>query len=219
VLKPALPPEVFPRRADLYAIGVTGNIATGKSTVDAMLAAKGAIVVDADAVVRDLERAGQPVLRQIVDRFGPHTLDARGELDRAGLARMVFGSPEALRDLELIVHPAVRAEVKRRIIEAPPRSVLAIDAVKLIESGMADACDTIWAVTAGEDQQIKRLAEQRSMSGQDALQRLRAQPDPEDKVRRADVVIDNSASLEALRRQVDDAWDRTAGAWLSGLRA
>jgi dephospho-CoA kinase len=212
-------PEVWPKRDDIYAIGITGNIATGKSVVDAMLAAKGAQVMDADQVTRDLQRPGQPVLRAIVERFGPGVLTASGELDRAKLGQIVFSHPEALRDLELLVHPRVREEERRRLMAAEPGSVLVIDAIKLIESGMADACDSVWAVTAPFDQQLQRLQRQRGMPAELAEQRIRAQPPQELKAQRADVVISNAGSLEDTQRQVDAAWEKTAGAWLTGHRA
>jgi dephospho-CoA kinase len=211
-------PEVWPKRPDLYVIGVTGNIATGKSTVDAMLAAKGAHVLDADQVTRDLQRKGTPVWQRIVERFGRDILAPDGELDRAKLGQLVFGDPAALRDLELIVHPAVREEEKRRIREAAPGGVLAIDAIKLFESGMAGSCDSVWVVTAQPDQQLERLQRQRGLSADDAWQRIRAQPPQEDKAARAQVVIDNSRALHETQRQVDEAWDRTAGAWLRATR-
>jgi dephospho-CoA kinase len=207
-------PEVWPTRADLYLIGITGNIATGKSTVDAMLAAKGADVVDADGLVHQLQRQGEPVWQRIVKRFGREILGPDGELDRAKLGQLVFGDALALRDLELIVHPAVRAETKRRMATAPAGSVLVLDAIKLYESGMAGACNTVWAVTAPAEQRFARLQTQRAMATEVAWQRIRAQPAQEDKASRAGVVIDNGGRLEDTQRQVDEAWDATAGAWL-----
>lgn len=181
-----------------------------------MLEAKGAEVLDADRVVHDLQRQGQPVWQAIVDRFGRKVLTAEGELDRPKLGELVFGDPQALKDLELIVHPAVRDEEKRRIREAAPGAVLAIDAIKLFESGMADACNTVWTITAPAEQQVERLKRQRAMAEDIAWQRIRAQPPQEEKAARADVVIDNSGTVEDTRRQVEAAWARTAGAWLAG---
>jgi dephospho-CoA kinase len=198
----------------VYLIGISGNIATGKSTIDAMLAAKGAQVLDADAVTRHLQRKDEPVWQRIVERFGRDILGPDGELDRAKLGQLVFADPVALRDLELIVHPVVRDEEKRRIAEAQPGSVLAIDAIKLFESGMADACNTVWVVTAAPERQLERLQRQRGLATEVAWQRIRAQPPQEDKVRRAGVVIRNDGSLDETRRQVDEAWERTVGAWL-----
>lgn len=192
-------------------IGVTGNIAAGKSTVDAMLAAKGALVIDADRIVHDVERKAEPAWQAIVDRFGGDILGADGELDRAKLGHLVFGDPIALRDLELIVHPAVRLAVRRRLDEALAGSVVVIDAVKLIESGMAGACDSVWVVTAAPEQQFQRLLSQRAMATESAWQRIRAQAPQREKVAQADVVIDNGGSLGVTQHQVDAAWQRTAG--------
>jgi dephospho-CoA kinase len=209
-------PEVWPRRDDIFLIGITGNIATGKSTIDAMLAAKGAAVLDSDGLVYELQRPGQPVLERIVERFGREILTESGELDRPRLGQLVFGNPEALRGLELIVHPAVRAENKRRMLAAPAGSVLVWDAIKLYESGMADACNTVWAVTAPADQQFERLQRSRGMATETAWQRIRAQPPQEEKAARADFVIDNGGSLDDTQRQVDAAWRQTAEVWLAG---
>lgn len=207
-------PDAWPKRHDIYAIGITGNIATGKSVVDAMLAAKGAEVMDADQVTRDLQQPGQPVLRAIVERFGSELLTPDGELDRPKLGQIVFSDANALQELEVLVHPAVREEERRRLAAAKPGSVLVIDAIKLIESGMADSCDSVWAVTAAKEQQLERLRSQRGMPSAIAEQRICAQPPQEEKVRRADVVIRNDGPLAATQGQVDEAWEITAGAWL-----
>jgi len=175
-----------------------------------MLAEKRAQVMDADQVVFELERAGQPVWQAIVERFGRQVLLEDGELDRAGLGRIVFGDSQALRDLELIVHPAVRQEIRRQLADAPSGGILVLDAIKLIESGMAEACNSVWAVTAPEQQQIERLL-QRGLSSETAWQRVQAQGPQAEKVARADQVIDNSGSLARTQRQVEDAWQRTAG--------
>jgi len=209
-----LTPEVWPTRPDVYVIGITGNIATGKSTIDAMLAAKGAQVLDADAVTRDLQRKGDPVWQRIMDRFGRDVLAPDDELDRAKLGQLVFSDPAALRDLELIVHPAVRDAEKRWLAAAPPASLLAVDAIKLFESGMADSCNSVWVVTAQPEQQLERLKAQRAMADDLAWQRIMGQPPQEEKARRADIVIRNDGSLEETQRQVDAAWEKTAGAWL-----
>lgn len=208
-------PEEWPRRRDVYLIGMTGNIATGKSTVDAMLAAKGAEVLDADRVVHDLQRKGQPAWQRIVARFGQDVLTPQGELDRAKLGKIVFSDAAALQDLELIIHPAVRDEERRRILEAPSGTVLVVDAIKLFESGMAAACNTVWAVTAPAEAQLQRLQRQRGMAEDLARQRINAQLPQEEKAGRADVVIDNSGTLEQTQAQIDRAWTATAGAWLA----
>ena len=166
-------------------------------------------------MVHELQRQGQPAWQRIVERFGPEVLAPDGELDRPKLGQIVFGDPAALRDLELILHPAVRQEVKRRILEADAGSVLALDAIKLLESGMGTACHTVWAVLAPAEQQLTRLQAQRGMPAETARQRIQAQPPQEEKAARADVVIDNSGTLQDVQHQVAEAWEKTAGNWLA----
>src|SRR5512143_1880940 len=146
-----------------YLIGLTGNIATGKSTVAQMLEDLGATVIDADALVHELQRKGTPVFDDIVAAFGPGILDRAGEIDRKALGSIVFADPEKLRVLENIVHPAVLIESARRITEAPT-SIVVYEAIKLIEAGRAEMCNALWVVTAGSDVQLQRLMRDRHMS-------------------------------------------------------
>ena len=211
-----------------YLIGLTGNIACGKSSVLAMLAELGARVIDADRVTHDLQRPGEPVYAAIVAEFGPGVLTAPGgPIDRRALGAIVFADPAALRRLEQIVHPAVHArieawlkevedrgsriedrEIESRSSILDPRSsnVAVIDAIKLLESGWKPLCDAIWVVTCTPEQQIERLTATRGMSEAEARARLAAQPPQADKIAQADVVIDNSGTLEQTRRQVEAAW-------------
>ena len=184
-----------------YLIGLTGNIATGKSTVAKILEELGATVIDADALVHELQRQGMPVFDDIVAAFGPGILDRAGEIDRKALGAIVFADPEKLHMLESIVHPAVLIESARRIMEAPT-PVVVYEAIKLIEAGRAEMCDALWVVTARSDVQLQRLMRDRHMSEVEALQRIEAQPPQSEKIKRAAVVVDNSGSLEETRRQV-----------------
>lgn len=186
-------------------IGLTGNIATGKSTVAAMLADLGAEVIDADEVAHEVMRAGFPVHSQIVAAFGSQVLAPDGEIDRKRLGAIVFADPAALARLEEIVHPAVIAEVGRCIAASTAPAVV-IEAIKLIESGMADGCDSVWVTTCEPRQQVHRLMGGRKMSHAEAQQRVRAQPPPEAKTARADVVIDTSGTLAQTQAQVQAAW-------------
>jgi dephospho-CoA kinase len=188
-----------------FVIGLTGNIATGKSTVACMLRDLGATVIDADRVAHDVMRAGTPVHRAVVATFGPQVLRPDGEIDRARLGAIVFSDPQALAQLEAIVHPAVLEEVARRIAAAPTPLVV-VEAIKLIESGMADAFDTLWVTTCSPEEQVQRLMADRGLSRQDAEQRVHAQPSQEAKIARADVVIYTDGSLERTRAQVEAAW-------------
>jgi dephospho-CoA kinase len=189
-----------------YLIGLTGNIATGKSTVAQMLEDLGAIVIDADALVHDLQRQGRPVYRDIVAAFGPGILDRAGEIDRKALGAIVFADPVQLRTLESIVHPAVLIESLHRITEAPT-PVVVYEAIKLIEAGRAEMCDALWVVTARSEVQLQRLMRDRNMREADARQRIEAQPPQSERIKLATVVIDNSGSLEETRRQVTAAFE------------
>ncbi|HEY1012840.1 MAG TPA: dephospho-CoA kinase [Herpetosiphonaceae bacterium] len=196
----------------MYLIGLTGNIACGKSTVVAMLRELGAAVCDADAVTHLVQAPGAPAHAAIVAAFGPAVLrepgDAASPIDRPALGRIVFGDPAALRRLEEIIHPAVRAWIWAWLDErrADGSAVAVIDAIKLLESGWPAACDAVWVVTAAPEQQLARLMGERGMSGADARQRIAAQNPQADKVAAADVVIDNSGTLDETRAQVLAAW-------------
>jgi len=190
---------------DKYLIGLTGNIATGKSTVAKMLEELGATVIDADALVHELQRPGTPVFDDIVAAFGPGILDRAGEIDRKALGSIVFADPAQLRVLEGILHPAVLIESLRRINEtATP--VVVYEAIKLIEAGRAEMCNALWVVTARDEVQLERLMRDRKMSAAEARQRIEAQPPQSEKIRQATVVIDNSGTLEETRRQVEIAF-------------
>jgi dephospho-CoA kinase len=189
-----------------YLIGLTGNIATGKSIVAKMLEELGATVIDADALVHELQRPGTPVYHDIVAAFGPGILDRAGEIDRKALGAIVFADPVQLRTLESIIHPAVLIESMQRIAEAPT-SVVVYEAIKLIEAGRAAMCDALWVVTARSEVQLQRLMRDRNMSEADARQRIEAQPPQSEKIKQATVVIDNSGLLEETRRQVTTAFE------------
>jgi dephospho-CoA kinase len=191
----------------MYLIGLTGNIATGKTTVCNILRSLGAHIIDADRLVHRLLAKGQPVYGQVVAAFGAGILRADGEIDRASLGRLVFADADALRRLEAIVHPAVGVLVQEEVAAAPAQ-VVVVDAIKLIESGLSRRCNAVWVVTATEEQQFTRLTQQRAMSPADARQRLRAQSPQAEKVRQADVVIDNSGTLAGTEAQVRRAWQR-----------
>ncbi len=193
-------------------IGITGNIGTGKSTVAHMLAELGADVIDADEVAHQVIRPGTPAYEQIVEKFGPEILVAGEEngerrIDRRRLGTIVFDDPEALARLEAIVHPATMEEVERRI-GASAAEVVAVEAIKLIEAGMADDCDSVWVTTCRPEQQLRRIMAARDLSRAEAKQRIQAQAPPEEKIARADVVIDNSGSLAQTRAQVEVAWEQ-----------
>ena len=197
----------------MLVIGLTGGIGSGKSTVSAMLAAKGAVVVDADAIVREVQRPGTPVFAAMVERFGPGIVTADGALDREAVADLVFGEPDALADLNAIVHPAVGAEIARRMQDlAATDHVVVLDVPLMVESRNAYPVAGLLVVDVDPEVALRRVVEQRGMREEDVRARMARQASREQRLARADRVIDNSGTLDDLRAQVDDAW-----AWVAGL--
>ena len=174
-----------------------------------MLAERGAVVVDADRLAREAVAPGTPGLRDVVERFGPAVLAGDGSLDRAALAGVVFDDPAALADLNAIVHPPVRAAIAGRVAAlADTDSVVVLEIPLLVESGRSYGESQVIVVDCPEDVAIARLVEHRGMSPADARRRIAAQVSRADRLARADVVIENSGSLDDLRRQVDALWSR-----------
>lgn len=190
-----------------YIIGLTGNIATGKSVVLEMLERLGSKAIDADALAHEVMEKGTPVWQAVVHEFNEHILCPDGSVDRKKLGDIVFADEAALRRLEAIVHPAVIARTQE-LIENSQQPVIVIEAIKLIEAGMHRACDGLWVVTCRKEQQLARLMEQRRLSEEEARQRIEAQPHQEAKLALADVVIDNSGSLEETWQQVKKEWEQ-----------
>ena len=191
----------------MYIIGLTGNIATGKSTVRDILEQLGASVIDADRVAHVVLKRGTPAWRSVVDAFGYDILQADGHVDRRQLGAVVFSDPFKLRTLEQITHPAVGTELALLVRDAlntpgADEQILVIEAVKLYEAGMHEFMDALWVVTAPVEEQRRRLIEDRGMSQAEADTRLAAQPALDEKLARADVVIDNGGSIEETRVQV-----------------
>lgn len=184
-----------------FRIGLTGNIACGKSTVGKLLVARGAEYLDADRLVHALMEPGTPENDQIVARFGPEVRAADGRIDRPRLGGIVFADPAALQDLEAILHPGVRTEIRRRLA-ASTAPIFVVDAIKLIEGGLAREMDAVWVVTCPRSEQVRRLMTERGMTSDQAETRISAQGSQEEKVRHATVVIDNGGTLEETERQV-----------------
>jgi dephospho-CoA kinase len=190
-------------------IGLTGNIATGKSTVADLLAQLGAYVIDADRVAHQVMEPGQPAYRQVVEAFGQEVTSGGGPIDRATLGQIVFSDPEALARLEHIVHPAVFERIQA-LLAGTQAPVVVIEAIKLLEAGFSlRLCHSVWVVTADRELQIERLMRSRNLSREEAILRIEAQPPQAMKVAQADVVIENSGSLAETRAQVERAWRAT----------
>jgi dephospho-CoA kinase len=185
-------------------IGLTGGIGSGKSTVSRLLRGLGATVVDADAIVHELQAAGSPMLEQIVEAFGPGVLLDSGELDREALGSLVFADEAARQRLNAIVHPAVGVEMSRCIEEARKAGVplVVVDVPLLLETGRRGGFEAVVVVYCSKAQQIERQQARDGSSLEEAEQRVKAQLPIEEKRRLADHVIDNSGTPEETERQV-----------------
>ncbi|AZH78869.1 dephospho-CoA kinase [Microbacterium sp. Y-01] len=192
-------------------IALTGGIASGKSTIARRLAEHGAVVVDADQIVRDVQSPGSPVLARIADTFGSAVVAADGSLDRAALGATVFGDPDQLAQLNAIVHPAVREESQRRFdaaLAADPDAVVVYDVPLLVEARVDDPWDVIVVAHAPAAIRHRRLVELRGMDERAAQERIDAQVSDDSRLAIADVVIDTSDTIERTREQTDALWER-----------
>jgi dephospho-CoA kinase len=187
-------------------VGLTGGIGSGKSTVSSLLADKGAVIIDGDAITRELQLPGQPLLQVIAERFGSEVIDHEGALVRQRLADIVFNDADALKDLNKIVHPAVGKELERRLAEQRATdNVVILDIPLLAENPRKGLCGTI-VVDVPEDIAVQRLVMHRGMREDDARARMANQASREKRLAIADQVIDNTGTLEELRRRVDEVW-------------
>lgn len=192
-------------------IALTGGIASGKSTIAQRLAEHGAVVVDADQIVRDVQSPGSPVLARIAETFGSAVIAADGSLDRAALGAKVFGDPDLLAQLNAIVHPAVRAESQRRFdaaVSADPDAVVVYDVPLLVEARVDDPWDVIVVAHAPAAVRHRRLVELRGMDERAAQERIDAQVSDDRRLAIADVVIDTSGTIDRTREQTDALWEQ-----------
>ncbi len=190
-----------------YVIGLTGNIATGKSVVRKMLEHLGACGIDADALAHRAIAKDAPGYRPVIEAFGQWIVALDGQIDRSRLGQVVFSDGEALARLESIVHPLVRQAVDI-LIRRSKQAVIVVEAIKLLESPLRTACDSIWVTTAPLEIQVSRLMEKRGLSLEEALRRITAQSTQEAKIHAADVVIQNAGSLDETWHQVVTAWQK-----------
>jgi dephospho-CoA kinase len=189
----------------MVRVGLTGGIASGKSLVAAELAARGAIIIDADVLAREVVEPGTPALAAIVERFGPQIL-SDGQLDRSRLAEMVFADPVARRDLERIVHPAVRARAAELERAADPAAVVVHVIPLLLETGQQEDFDVVVTVDVDHETQIRRLMARNGFSLAEAESRIAAQASREARLAASDVVVDNTTDVDLLRAQITDVW-------------
>lgn len=195
----------------MVRVGLTGGIASGKSMVADELAARGAIIIDADVLAREVVEPGTPALAAIIDRFGAQVL-RDGQIDRARLAQIVFADPHARRDLERIVHPAVRARAAELERAAGDAAVVVHVIPLLVETGQHEDFDVVVTVDADHETQIQRLMVRNGFTRAEAESRIAAQASREERRRAADVVVDNTGSLTQLREQIDALWAELSSA-------
>jgi dephospho-CoA kinase len=190
-------------------IGLTGGIGSGKSTVAGMLTARGAIVIDADRVAHEVYAPGTEGFDKVVARFGDGVLDDDGAVDRKALGGIVFGDPEALADLNAIIHPLVRKEVARRLLEAArtrPDATIVIEAALMTETGWTGGAGSLWVVITEPEIALERLMRDRGMSEAEGRLRIGAQATNAARRKNATVVIENDGTLAELEAAVDRAW-------------
>ena len=189
-------------------IALTGGIASGKSTIARRLADHGAVIVDADGVVRDLQQPGQTVFDEIVRAFGSDIVAGDGSLDRAALGAVVFADEAKRAQLEAIVHPAVKSESQRRFRAAGPEAVVVYDVPLLAEARGTGEWDAVVVAHAPAEMRIQRMIDERDMTREDATARVASQASDDERLAVADVVIDTSGTMADTLRQADELWSR-----------
>ncbi len=199
------------KSTEKYIIGLTGNIATGKSVVRRMLEHLGAYSIDADSLSHRAIARGAPGYQPVIDEFGKWILRADGEIDRPKLAQLVFREPQALEKLEDIIHPLVGQAVEIFINRATQK-VIVVEAIKLLESNLKNKCNSIWVTYAPENVQVERLMRKRGLSREQAFERIHVQSPQSEKIAAAGVVIRNTGSYDDLWKQVTEAWKQIAAA-------
>ena len=197
-------------------VGLTGGVASGKSTVAALLRELGAVVVDSDVLAREVVEPGTPGLAAVVEAFGPDVLTADGALDRPALGAVVFGDEAARRRLEAILHPLIRARAAELEAAAPEGTVVVHDIPLLVETGQADRFDAVLVVDVPVETQVGRMVRDRGMTREDALARVAAQADREQRLAAATHVVDNTGTREDLRDRVTEVLEKLVSAGSTG---
>lgn len=196
----------------MILVGLTGGIGSGKSTVSARLASRGAVIIDADAITREVQLPGSDVVKELVERFGSEVLAADGSLERQALANIVFNDPEALKALNAIVHPAVGREMNRRMMDQRATTNVVILDIPLLTENPREGLQGRIVVDVPVETQVRRLVTHRGFDEADARARISRQASREDRLAKADFVVDNSGAPEDLDAQIDRLWD-----WLISL--
>ncbi|KGA07976.1 MAG: dephosphocoenzyme A kinase [actinobacterium acAcidi] len=196
----------------MILVGLTGGIGSGKSTISSLLEGKGAIIIDADAIVREVQLPGSAVLTELAAKFGDGVLAADGSLDRQAVANIVFTDPEALKALNAIVHPAVGKEMNRRMIEQRTTDHVVILDIPLLTENPREGLQGKIVVDVPVEVQVERLVQYRGFDEADARARISRQATREQRLATADFVVDNSGDLEDLQPQLDKLW-----LWLNSL--
>lgn len=196
----------------MILVGLTGGIGSGKSTVSASLARRGAVIVDADAITREVQQPGSPLLTELAEAFGDHVLTADGALDRAAVAKIVFEDPDALKKLNAIVHPAVGREMNARILAERETDHVVILDIPLLTENPREGLQGRIVVDVPEETQVERLVAHRGFDEADARARIARQASRDERLKAADFVIDNRGAPADLEPQIDRLW-----AWLTSL--
>jgi len=193
-------------------VGLTGGIGSGKSTVSGLLQARGAVIIDADAIVREVQQPGSPVLVELAQKFGPDVLAQDGSLDRQAVANIVFADPDALKSLNAIVHPAVGREMNERMIAQRASNNVVILDIPLLTENPREGLQGRIVVDIPVELQVQRLTSFRGFDEADARARISRQATRQERLDKADFVVDNSGGLEDLIPQIDLLWT-----WLLSL--
>jgi dephospho-CoA kinase len=205
----------------LKVIGLTGGIASGKSTISMLLKNRGAVIIDADKIAREIMTPGKPVWHAVIEHFGRGILLDGKNIDRKKLGRIVFSDPKLLETLNSITHPAIVQEIKERLdyYRHKNEKVVVVDAALLLEIGLDSLVDEVWVVVVDEKNQLKRLMDrEKGMDLEEARNRIRAQMPLDEKIKMADKIIDNSGSIEETERQIDELWREIELSWQKKLQ-